>query len=119
MNIDLTILNWQDSHELLASAIIPRPIAFVSTVDEDGIFNLAPFSCCIPVAVKPALVGLGIGSRRDGSLKDTILNIEFSREFVIAVVTEALAEAMNQTSADYASDVDEFKEVGLTPVKRI
>jgi flavin reductase (DIM6/NTAB) family NADH-FMN oxidoreductase RutF len=117
VKIDPVNLDYRGSHHLLMGTVLPRPIAFVATVGEDGVFNLAPFSCFTPVSVKPALVGFSIGSRKDGSRKDTILNIEFSREFVIAVVTEALAEAMNQASADYAHDVDEFKEVGLTPVK--
>lgn len=117
MKIDLTNLDYKDSHELLVSAIVPRPIAFVSTAGKDGVFNVAPFSFFSPISCKPALVGLGIGTRRDGRKKDTLVNIEFSRDFVINVVTETLAEAVNQASADYASDVDEFKEVGLTPVK--
>lgn len=109
-------LNKRDSHELMMSAILPRPIAFVSTVGEDGVFNVAPFSCFAPVASKPAMVCLGIAWKRDGQ-KDTLRNIEFTRDFVVNVVDERLAEAMNQSSAEYPREVDEFKEVGLTPVK--
>ena len=110
-------LNRKDSHDWMMAMILPRPIAFVSTVGEDGVFNLAPFSCFAPVSMKPALVCLQIGNKRDGQQKDTLRNIEFSKDFVINVVDESLAEAMNQSSADYPSNVDEFKEVGLTPVK--
>jgi flavin reductase (DIM6/NTAB) family NADH-FMN oxidoreductase RutF len=110
-------LNKKDSHELLMSAILPRPIAFVSTVGEDGIFNVAPFSCFAPIGMKPALVCLQISWKRDGQKKDTLRNIEFTKDFVVNVVDESMAEAMNQASADYPSDVDEFKEVGLTAVK--
>ena len=110
-------LNRKDSHDLMMATILPRPIAFVSTVGEDGVFNLAPFSCFAPVGMKPALVCLQIGNKRDGQEKDTLRNIEFSKDFVVNVVDESLAEAMNQSSADYPSDVDEFKEVGLTAVK--
>ncbi len=110
-------LNRRDSHELMMSAILPRPIAFVSTVGEDGVFNLAPFSCFAPMGSKPAVVGLGLSLKRDGRHKDTLRNIQFTRDFVINVVDERLAEAMNQTAAEYPSEVDEFKEVGLTPVK--
>ncbi len=110
-------LNRKDSHDWMMAMILPRPIAFVSTVGEDGVFNLAPFSCFAPVSMKPALVCLQIGNKRDGQEKDTLRNIEFSKDFVINVVDESLAEAMNQSSADYPSDVDEFKEVGLTAVK--
>jgi len=110
-------LNKKDSHELLMSAILPRPIAFVSTVGEDGVFNVAPFSCFAPIGMKPALVCLQISWKRDGQKKDTLRNIEFTKDFVVNVVDESMAEAMNQASADYPSDVDEFKEVGLTAVK--
>lgn len=103
--------------DLIASAIVPRPIAFVSTVGEDGIFNLAPFSNFTPVCVKPPLVCLHIGWKKDGRKKDTLKNIEFSKDFVINIVNEDLAETMNQASAEYPSNVDEFREVGLTAVK--
>jgi flavin reductase (DIM6/NTAB) family NADH-FMN oxidoreductase RutF len=110
-------LNRKDTHELLMSAILPRPIAFISTIGEDGVFNLAPYSCFAPVGVKPALVCLQVSLRRDGEKKDTLKNIEFSKDFVVNVVDETYAEAMNKTSFEFPSDVDEFREVGLTPVK--
>jgi flavin reductase (DIM6/NTAB) family NADH-FMN oxidoreductase RutF len=110
-------LNKRDSHELLMSAILPRPIAFVSTVGEDGVFNVAPFSCFAPIGMKPALVCLQVSRKRNGQKKDTLINIESTRDFVVNVVDESMVEAMNQASADYPSDVDEFKEVGLTAVK--
>ena len=110
-------LNKKDSHELLMSAILPRPIAFVSTLGEDGVFNVAPFSCFAPIGMKPALVCLQISWKRNGQKKDTLRNIEFTKDFVVNVVDESMAEAMNQASADYPSDVNEFKEVGLTAVK--
>ena len=117
MEINPRDLNTKDSHELFVSGILPRPIAFVSTVGEDGVFNLAAFSCFTMVGFKPALVCFHAGLKRDGVKKDTVVNIEFSRDFAVNIVDEALAEAMNQASAEYPSDVDEFKEVGLTPVK--
>lgn len=116
IKVDPANLEYRDVHELLVGAVAPRPIAWVSTVGEDGVFNLAPYSFFTAMSNKPALVGFSIGTKRDGQRKDTVVNIEFSRDFVIAVVTEDLAEVMNQTSADYANDADEFKEVGLTPV---
>ena len=117
MEINPMDLNRKDAHELFMSAILPRPIAFVSTVGEDGVFNLAAFSCFAVIGLKPALVCFYAGLKRDGGKKDTLINIEFSRDFVINIVDEPLAKAMNQASAEYPSDVDEFKEVGLTPVK--
>ena len=117
MKVDPADLNRRDSHELITSVIVPRPIAFVSTIGEDGVFNLAPFSAFTSLALKPALIGFSIGWRRNGEKKDTLRNIEFSKDFVINVVDETLAEAMNQTSVEYASNVDEFKQAGLTPAK--
>jgi len=117
MKIDPANFEWREAYELLASAVVPRPIAFVSTIGEDGIFNVAPFSFFTVIAARPMLIGFGVGRKRDGQKKDTLVNIEFSRDFVVNTVTETLAQAMNQASANYPSHVDEFKEVGLTPVK--
>jgi flavin reductase (DIM6/NTAB) family NADH-FMN oxidoreductase RutF len=69
------------------------------------------------VSLKPPIVCLGIGWRRDGRKKDTLNNIEATKEFVINVVDEGLAEAMNRTSAYYPPEVDEFREAGLTAVE--
>ena len=117
MKIDPVNLDWVEAHELAVGAIVPRPIAFVSTIGEDGVFNLAPFSFFNGIAMKPMLIGFNASYTREGEKKDTLVNIESSRDFVINIVTESLAEAMNQASLRYPSDVDEFKEVGLTPVR--
>ncbi len=117
MKIDPSQLDWKEAHELLVGAVLPRPIAFVSTIGEDGINNVAPFSFFTSISVKPAYVGFSIGRYREGRKKDTLVNIEFSKDFVINVVTEELVDAMNQASKDYPSNVDEFKEIGITPVK--
>lgn len=117
MKIDPSSLDWKEAHELLVGAVLPRPIAFISTVGEDGINNVAPFSFFTSISVKPAYIGFSIGRYREGRKKDTLVNIEFSKDFVINVVTEEIVDAMNQASKDYPSNVDEFKEVGLTPVK--
>ena len=117
MKINPADLDRRATHELIMSAVVPRPIAFVSTVGEDGIYNLAPFSAFNSLALKPVVLGFSVGPRRDGQKKDTLKNIEFSKDFVVNVVNEALAGAMNLTSADYPSNVDEFEQVGLTPVK--
>jgi flavin reductase (DIM6/NTAB) family NADH-FMN oxidoreductase RutF len=114
MKIDPT-LSWLQAHEIMVTAIAPRPIAFVSTVGPDGVFNLAPFSLVTPICMSPIILGLSIG-RREGNKKDTLVNIEASGEYVVNTVTEELAAAMNQASASYPGEVDEFAEVGLTPV---
>ncbi len=117
MEIDPGNLDQKESHELLTGAILPRPIAWVSTVDRDRIYNVAPFSFFAGMSTKPAVVGFGVGRKRDGAAKDTLVNIEFTKDFVINVVTEALAEDMNKTSGAYPRDVDEFQVAGLTPVQ--
>jgi flavin reductase (DIM6/NTAB) family NADH-FMN oxidoreductase RutF len=116
MKIDPTGLDSKAIHELMVGCVAPRPIAFVSTIGEDGVYNAAPFSFFTLMSMNPTVVGFAIGRRRGGSKKDTLVNIEFSRDYVINVVSEAIARAMNQASGDYPSDVDEFRETGLTPV---
>jgi flavin reductase (DIM6/NTAB) family NADH-FMN oxidoreductase RutF len=116
LKIDLAKLEFWDCHELMVSAVLPRPIAFISTIGPDGVYNLAPFSYAIPVAVKPALIGVSISRKRDGQKKDTVVNIEYAKDYVINVVTEELAKPMNQSAKEYPSHIDEFKEVGLTPI---
>jgi flavin reductase (DIM6/NTAB) family NADH-FMN oxidoreductase RutF len=117
VKIDLANLDLKSAHDLLVSAVLPRPIAFVSTIGRDGVYNLAPFSYFTVLSSKPAVVGVGIGRKRDGQKKDTLVNVEFAQDFVINIVTESLAKAMNQASGEYPSQVDEFKEVGLTPAQ--
>jgi flavin reductase (DIM6/NTAB) family NADH-FMN oxidoreductase RutF len=116
MKIDPANLDFRESHHLMAGALIPRPIVLVSTVSEKGIFNVAPFATITRPSMKPALMGFEISTRRDGRKKDTIRNIEFSKDFVVSIVTESMAEAMNKASAEYPSDVSEFTETGLTPI---
>jgi flavin reductase (DIM6/NTAB) family NADH-FMN oxidoreductase RutF len=115
--IDTNELALQDASHLMTDIVVPRPIAWVSTVDENGVYNLAPFSCYGLVSGMPMVVGFSVGAYRDGRKKDTLRNIEFTKDFVVNVVTETLASAMNVTSAAYPRQVSEFSEAGLTPVK--
>lgn len=115
MKIDPAGLGAREIHELMVGCVAPRPIAFVSTIGADGVYNVAPFSFFTLMSMHPTIVGFSIGRRR-GAKKDTLVNIEFTKDYVINVVSEAIAQAMNQTSGDYPSSVDEFKETGLTPV---
>ncbi|MFC1940419.1 flavin reductase family protein [Chloroflexota bacterium] len=117
MKIKPADLDRRGKHKLMMSAIVPRPIAWVSTVGEDEIFNLAPFSAFSSLGQQPSLVCLFVSLKRGGEEKDTLRNIRSSKDFVVNVVNEDLAEAMNKSSFEYASDVDEFKKVGVTPAK--
>ncbi len=116
MKIDPAGLDGKAIHELMVGCVAPRPIAFVSTIGEDGVYNVAPFSFFTLLSMHPTMVGFTIGRKRGGSKKDTLVNIEFSKDYVVNIVNEAIAPAMNQASGDYPSHVDEFKEAGLTPI---
>ena len=104
-------LSHEDGHKLQASIVLPRPIAFVSTVDENGTYNLAPFSSFAGVCIEPAIVCFSVVWKRNGQRKDTLNNIEFTGDFVINVVNESMAEMMSKAATNYPSNVDEFEEV--------
>ncbi len=118
ISINTKEIPFQDRYKLLIGSIVPRPIGFVSTVSPNGIYNLAPFSffngvCSEPMTVLFCPVVRG----SDGQEKDTLKNIKVTKEFVVNIVSEEIAEKMNQCSAEYSYGVDEFKESGLTPVR--
>lgn len=116
MKIEPASMAPRDCYQLLISLIVPRPIAWVSTVAADGVRNLAPFSFFTGICHQPPLVCFSVLRRRRGEKKDTACNIETTGEFVLNVVSQRLAQAMNQTAAEYPPEVDEFVEAGLTPV---
>lgn len=97
-------------YKLLASTIVPRPIAWVTTVDQMGISNAAPFSFFNMMGSEPPIVALGIQHSADGSAKDTLRNIREQKIFGINLVNRDDAELMNLTSRDYDVSVDELKE---------
>ncbi len=98
------------------SLIVPRPIAWVSTVSADGTVNLAPFSFFNGLADSPPAVMIACnGPHAEGGVKDTLANIEATGEFVVNIVTWELREAMNQTSASLPRNVDEMALAGLDP----
>ena len=113
MIFDPATLPESRSYRLMISAFVPRPIAFVSTRGPAGVDNCAPFSFSMGVSSAPMVLAVSVGSR-DGAPKDTARNILDTREFVVNLVTEAIAEKMNVASGDYAPEVSEFEEAGLT-----
>lgn len=119
MMLDPALMDFRELHHLLAGAVVPRPIALVSTMGENGVHNVAPLSSISIASVRPPLLSFSLSTRRqkDGQKKDTLRNIEFAREFVVNVpVIESMAHAMNKSGAEYPQDVSEFKETGLTAV---
>lgn len=115
MNIDPSTLTPRDRYRLLISTVLPRPIAWVSTMDRTGNLNLAPFSYFTAVCSNPmTLLFCPSIAARTGNKKDTLLNIEEIPEFVINLVNEDNADAMNQTSALLPRGQSEFEFAGLT-----
>ena len=103
-------------HDPFKSCIVPRPIGWVSTVSATGIVNLAPFSFFNGVCSDPHMVMLGInGYHPSGGDKDTLANIEATKEFIVNMVPYVLMEQMNTTSASVPSEVNEMELAGLTP----
>jgi len=103
-------------HDPFKSCIVPRPIAWVSSVSAAGIVNLAPFSFFNGVCSDPPMVMLGInGYKPDGNSKDTLANIEATKEFVINMVPYALMDQMNTSCAAVPPEVNEMELAGLTP----
>jgi len=106
-----------DIYKLMIGMVVPRPIAFVSSLDEDGVRNLAPFSYFMACTADPPVVCFVSGYRRaDLPTKDTLRNITATKEFVVNIVSEEFADKMNLTSAEVAPEIDEFELSGLTPV---
>jgi flavin reductase (DIM6/NTAB) family NADH-FMN oxidoreductase RutF len=111
-------------YKLMTGMIVPRPVALVSTIDRAGVANLAPFSFFSGVGANPPTVlfcpalraAAGTGTGRSAMRKDTLRNVEETGEFVINVVSEAIATAANASAADVPPEVDEFVLAGLTAV---
>lgn len=105
-------------YKLLTGTVIPRPIGWISTISEDGINNLAPFSYFNMLGDDPP--HLMFSTRRDNNTnKDTLANVLANKQFVVNMVTIDLVEQMNATSESVASEVDEFELTGLTPIDSI
>jgi flavin reductase (DIM6/NTAB) family NADH-FMN oxidoreductase RutF len=115
--VDPKTARHQDVYKLMIGSIVPRPIALVSTISEDGIRNLAPFSFFTGISSKPALICFCPGPRpAGGPRKDTLRNISMTREFVVNIVSEEIGSAMNVTSGEYPPEVDEFEVARLTAI---
>jgi flavin reductase (DIM6/NTAB) family NADH-FMN oxidoreductase RutF len=94
-------------YKLLCGLVVPRPIALVSTLSPSGVINAAPYSFFNAFSENPALIVLGLQHNDDGTPKDTTRNIHVSGEFVVNLVDEGIAEAMNITATEFPSDMSE------------
>ncbi len=118
--LDPQTLGQRETYKLLLGCVVPRPIAWVSTADLAGVRNLAPFSFFNAIGSNPPAISISV-SYVDGSdpRKDTLRNISDTGEFVVNIVDEELARAMNATSASYPPGVDEFEIAGLTAIPSV
>ena len=114
MELDLEGQFADRAYQLLVSLVVPRPIALVTTVSADGKVNAAPFSFFNVLAAQPPIVAFAPGDRDDGSPKDTALNIRALHEFVVNLVDESIASAMNQCAASLPYGENELVRAGLT-----
>jgi flavin reductase (DIM6/NTAB) family NADH-FMN oxidoreductase RutF len=104
-------------YKLLIGSVVPRPIAFVSTVSPEGTFNVAPFSFFTVASANPPVLVFTVGRRAiPDPHKDTLRNITTAREFVVNVVSDEFGPNMNLCAGEYPPDVDEFEVSGLTPI---
>jgi flavin reductase (DIM6/NTAB) family NADH-FMN oxidoreductase RutF len=119
MRIDVATTPVVDVYHALVGTVTPRPIAWVTTVDAAGRVNLAPFSFFNAFGSNPPVVVFSPTLRRDGSKKDTLLNIEATGEFVVHVAVAPLAEAVNQSSAELPAGESEIEYCGLHTVPSV
>lgn len=113
MILDFENLPPRDAYAWMINAIVPRPIAWVSTISAEGVANLAPFSFFQGVCSNPPTLLFVPTNNRNGGKKDTLRNIEAVPEFVVNVVPHALADGMNATSAALPHGESEFVHAGL------
>jgi flavin reductase (DIM6/NTAB) family NADH-FMN oxidoreductase RutF len=117
ISIDPQTTPTLDFYQFMIAAIAPRPIAFVSTTDSEGVVNLAPFSFFNAFSSNPPILVFSVGRRvQDNTIKDTLSNIEDTMECVINMVNYDIVRQMALTAVNYPKGVNEFEKAGLTPI---
>ncbi len=112
MLIDAGALSPEATYRLMSGIVVPRPIAWITSVSATGVINLAPFSCFTFVSNKPPLLGVNVG-RKAGRRKDTGANIHAMKEFVVNIGNASQMVAIHESSAEHAPDVSETELLGL------
>ena len=120
MIIDPAGLDPQSCYKLLIGSVVPRPIAWTSTMSREGIYNLAPFSFFTVASRQPPMLCISVGpppesEGGDRPAKDTLSNIEETEEFVVNIVSLSLSNTMFESSKNHPPEADEFEKAGLTP----
>lgn len=113
-SFDFSELSERERYKLLIGTVVPRPIAWVTTVNEHGVVNAAPFSFFNVLSADPAILAIGVENHDDMSFKDTARNIRMTEEFTVNIVSHALAEAMNICAIPFPPGTDELAKAGLT-----
>jgi len=116
MDLELSGLSVPERYKLLIGLVIPRPIGWVSTWNENGVANCAPFSFFNCISEDPPLCILSFNLRKDGAQKHTLKNIHRTGEYVVNLVDESTASAMHLSSYEIPETESEFAQTGLTPV---
>jgi flavin reductase (DIM6/NTAB) family NADH-FMN oxidoreductase RutF len=119
MQIDPSAQAKSDNYKLLTNLVVPRPIAWVTSCNQAGLVNLAPFSFFNAVGSDPLYIVLGIGRRDGGAPKDTARNIQTTGDFVVNLVTEDLLRAMNISAVDFPPDESELTAAHLEPAPSV
>ena len=113
MYIDFTELSRNQVYATMIQTVIPRPIAWVLSENPRGRYNLAPFSYFNAVCSDPPLIMISIGKKPDGSFKDTRINIEQRKDFVVHIAHEEMLDALNESSATFSVEISEIDQQGL------
>lgn len=116
MKIEIQELSAKDQYRVISSLVVPRPIALVSSMSADGVPNVAPFSLFNIFGEDPPVVIIGLQDHWDRRVKDTTVNVLETREFVVNLVDEDIAQAMNVCAVDFPREVNEAEMAGLTLV---
>ena len=112
MQLDPADLAAEESYKLITGIVVPRPIAWVSTLSSRGVVNLAPFSAFTFVSPKPPMLAISVGRKAD-VYKDTAHNILSTEEFVVHIADSTLMNAVHESSVEFPADVSEIEELGL------
>lgn len=116
LSLDPSTQTERENYKLLTSSIIPRPVAFVTSLSKEGVLNAAPFSYFNIVAANPPLISISVQRKSDGMQKDTARNIQDLEAFVVHITDENNVEAINRTAINLTPDESEIEFAGLTTV---
>lgn len=114
IGFDFALLNPRERYKLLIGAVVPRPIALVTTVSRAGVVNAAPFSFFNCLSADPAILALGVEYLPTGAQKDTGRNVRETLAFTVNIVSDAMAEAMNVCAVPFEPGIDELAQSGMT-----